>query len=117
MTIHKMGGGVLRGRLIEADLEAEALEVHPPLGDGRPEIVATSRIAAIFFNSAPGDPPATMSGQPVVVRFETGRQMKGKADMLYEGSPGFFFLPDDAARTMTAKIFVYRHGSRVVETS
>ncbi|MBS2023192.1 MAG: hypothetical protein JST92_12325, partial [Deltaproteobacteria bacterium] len=106
VAVHTRAGRVRRGIVRDVDLAAATFKLHPQSGGGY-ETVKAEEIKAVFFMLSAGERPPHANGRRVKVMFADGRSMAGARDG-EEGLAGFFFIPDDAARTNTRRVFVSR---------
>jgi hypothetical protein len=115
VVVHTVEGKVMRGVLVNADLDSSSLGLSAQPGAAA-EPVARDKVKAIFFMLDPGEKAPPAEGKRVRVTFSDGRQVAGfSADYRDEGI-GFFMSPGDS-RTNTGRIWVYRAAVRQVFVS
>jgi hypothetical protein len=114
VAIHMRAGQTLRGTVTDLDLLQPQIPLEPQ-GGGPTENIDHHEVKAIFFMLAPGEKAEQALGQAVRITFSDGRTIEGhrQGD---ESPDGFFFVPLDAQRTNTRRIYVARDAvSDVVE--
>ena len=106
VAIHTRGGRTRRGSVTDVDL-AKSSFLLAPQGGGEPETVYHAEVKAIFFMLAAGEKAENGDGGRIRVTFADGRSVEGVREG-GEGKHGFFFVPADAQRTNTRRVYVAR---------
>jgi hypothetical protein len=106
VAVHTRGGSTRRGTVRDIDLSRAQFTLQPQ-GGGAPESIHHADVKAIFFMLAAGEKQRPADGGKLKVTFADGRSIEGHRDGK-GGAHGFFFVPTDAARTNTRRIYVAR---------